>query len=267
MKKKWFCVRIRPGLIMFLVVMLQTSWGGSQGVMEKGKGSVIQKEQAQGKQSIHKLFGALKRGDENAVTELKNIFDQSTNKEEKQQIASSLLEAKVGDEKHINLLIKYVKQVIESDIPFPPREFDEKGNAKFTAAFLAWCDEHGVEPNETVKLLAFTFPIDVIRLADANDPRAFDTLLAALDSSNNIIAMNAARGLARLRDKRAIQPLIKKLKQFPPDAVALHILVLLYFDDPEAQAGAEELMQDKEKLRQIRKEIEEHGYVLFLGFE
>lgn len=260
------------GSVLSLVVLLQGSWGHSQeviseGMVEKKKGSVVEEKRDQNKRSIHDLLGSLQKGDKDAVILLKDAFKQSLDKEEKQQIASALLRAGIRDEQYFDFLIQHVKKVIESDIPFPPRVLDEKGNAKYTPAFLAWCEEHKVEPETAVKYLVSTFPKDVMYLADSVDPRAFDILLKALDSNNYIVAIAAAKGLARLQDKRAVQPIIKRFKRFPPDGLELVVPILLYFNNPEAEAGAEELIHDTEKLRRLRKSIAEHGFGPFLGFE
>lgn len=264
----WMNLALRP--LLSFVMLLQASWVHSEqemreGVVKEKRGAAVEEERNL-KQPIQKLLGDLQKGDKDAVIALKDAFKLSTDKEDKQQIASALLRAGIRDEQHFDFLIQHAKKAIESDIPFPPLSFDEEGKAKYTTAFLAWCQKQGVEPETAVNLFS-TFMKDVIYLADSVDPRAFNILIKAIDSDNYSIVITAARGLARLQDKRAIQPLVERFRRLPPEGMELVVPILLYFNSPEAEAGAEELIKDKEKLRQLRKSILEHGFGPFLGFE
>lgn len=72
----------------------------------------------------------------------------------------------------------------------------------------------------------------------------------------------AAKGLAKLQDPRAIPALIDAGRQNPGEARG-GTDALLFFDDPKAQAAAEELSDDKKILEGLRSEIKKQGLKLW----
>lgn len=268
MIKKQLPLNLAMTSILSLALLLQASSVFSQEAMQEEKASAIEEELDQGKKSIDELFGDLQKGDKKAIPVLRKAFDQSSDKEEKQRIASQLLRAGVSDEQYLNFLIQHARKAIESNMPFP-LALDEDGKPikrKYSAEFLAWCKEQGIDPNIAARNWANTYPIDVMRLINSMDPRASDTLLKGLESSNYIIVLAAAKGLARLQDKRAIRPIIESSKRVPTEITETLGLYLLYFDDAEAQSAAENLIRDQEKLNRMQKQVDERGLEGLLGF-
>jgi hypothetical protein len=72
--------------------------------------------------------------------------------------------------------------------------------------------------------------------------------------------------LARLQDQRAIQPIIRAGRRAPKAARDLFGTALVFFDDPEAQAAAEELIQDKRLLEAARERAKTRGPRGLFGF-
>jgi hypothetical protein len=98
-------------------------------------------------------------------------------------------------------------------------------------------------------------------LAAAGDPRFYDLLMRGLHSPNQVIAANAALGLAKLGDARAADELVATGRAAPPDLRWSIIRSLICFPEPKAQKEAEELTPPEGKilLDSFRSEIREKG--------
>lgn len=104
-------------------------------------------------------------------------------------------------------------------------------------------------------------PGPVLLLAVTDDPRGIPLLRQGLTSSNSIIQVASARGLAELRDERSVPLIIaacKKASTFERTAIAES---LLYFDDPQAQTYAV-LNLPKKNYAAVRQRIA-HGHTPF----
>jgi len=110
--------------------------------------------------------------------------------------------------------------------------------------------------NNTRYAAYYEIPLPWYDLAAARDPRSYDLLVQGLHSHNFMIAAAAAKGLARLQDPRAIEELIMTGRRVPGEARAGIVEALLYFNDPKAQAGAEQLSDilDNKHLFDIMRE-------------
>ncbi len=227
-----------------------------------------EKVESSKQKSVTELLGDLKRGDPKAIPALKEAFERSDDKFEKQTVAGVLLSFGVRDEQYLKYLIQFAKAAIESEIPFP-LSYDSQGKGvkgKFSPEFLAWAIQNKVDPGIAAGIVISQLPHDVMSLAMASDPRAFDLLLQGLESQNHMIVIVAAQGLAKLQDKRAIAPTIRACKRVPAEVADLIAQYLPFFDDPEAQKAAEEFIQNKAVLDEVRKRAREIGPKGIFGF-
>jgi hypothetical protein len=192
----------------------------------------------------------------------------------------------VKDQVYFDYLASGAKEALNNDMPWP-MVYDENGEIndnvtpaffewckKFglnpddpkvaplkgvNSAFLKWCIKHKVHPTEALHDAYYEIPDPWDDLAAASDPRAYDLLIEGIHSHNLMIAGIAARGLARLQDPRAIDELIATGRRVGSEARYYIGVSLLYFSDPKAQAAAEELIKDKNRLAIERKEMQTRG--------
>ena len=133
-------------------------------------------------------------------------------------------------------------------MPFP-YAFDVEGHAqpgKYAAAFLRWANRSGVSPDEAAGYAMNVAPLDVFLMALTDDPRGRDLLRKGVASPNFMVVYRAAWGLARLRDRSAVPPIIAVADALPLQAGEMVARALLLFlDSPEAQAAADRLIKDE----------------------
>jgi hypothetical protein len=181
----------------------------------------------------------------------------------KQRIASILLSIGVKDQVYFDYLTDEAKKALAHDHDAPwPLLYDEQRLPKSeNPALVEWCKAHGVGFWDMHNVEYYEVPAAWFYLAAAGTPRAYDLLIKGLHSQNPMIAGMAAWGLAKLQDHRAIGELIATGRQVPGEARACIVQSLVYFDDPKAQAAAEELMPEKEKnmVEVYRSEMKKNG--------
>jgi hypothetical protein len=186
---------------------------------------------------------------EERISEYKQVFEKTQDKREKQRSAVLLLRFGEKDEKYFNYLAEHAKNSLKNDKPFPFK-FGEDGKmikGEYTEEFLSWAEQHGIAPDVAAPKAFYDDIIDIFRLADSYDPRGYDILIEALNSPNYMIATQAAKGLAGIGDKRAIEHIRAAAVKAPNDAKSLFIIdALIYFDDIEAQNAINELMVGNE---------------------
>jgi len=234
-------------------------------------------------------FEDLLRGDPGAVSLDKQIFALTDEAKIKRRIASILITLGIKDRVYFNYLVQEARKGLENEMPWPSA-YDERGrlNKDITPAFIAWCKEQGIDPNDphyasyraanpiwlkwcmkrhlnlnnSRYAAYYEIPDGWYDLAAARDPRAYDLLIEGLHSHNLMIAATAAKGLARLQDPRAIDELIATGRRVPGEARYGIAEALLYFSDPKAQAAAEELsdvLEDKKLFGYKRAEAKAKG--------
>jgi PBS lyase HEAT-like repeat-containing protein len=235
-------------------------------------------------------FEDLLRGEPKAVANAKEIFRLSSDAMVKRRTAGVLITVGVTDRIYFEYLVSEAKKALDNPMPWPTA-YDDHGriNQNVTPAFIAWCKKQGIDDANDPKLAAYRasdpvflewtmkrhlnlnntryaayyeIPIPWYDLAAARDPRAYDLLVQGLHSHNLMIASVAAKGLAKLQDPRAIDVLITVGRRVPGEARAGIMEALLYFDDPKAQAAAEELadvLDNKHLFELIRANAKKYG--------
>jgi len=171
----------------------------------------------------------------------------------KAKIASALVRLGEQDAVYWDFLVEKATEAINSDIPFP-REFDSQGKmlSDYSPAFLQWAKDHGVSPGEAGEMAVYRLPGKLESLAETGDRRGLELLRWAMKSPNYMIQAMAAKGLAKLQDRDSIPTIIAACQNSPWAAPAI-AEALIYFDDPQAQTGAEKFVP-KDLFQALRNE-------------
>jgi hypothetical protein len=196
----------------------------------------------------------LRRNDPVALAELERRFAQGADTLQKQQIAVVLVRRLQQDQPYYDFLAGRAREAVESDMPFP-MAVGPQGHflpQQFAPAFLRWANEKGIRPDQAAAYALTVAPLDVLMLALTDDARARELLLRGLESHNYMVVYRAAWGLARLRDRSAIGPIVAAAEDAPADGGELIARALVLFDAPEAQAAAGRLIADQKVLEALR---------------
>lgn len=228
-------------------------------------------------------------GKPEVVANEEEIFKLTSDPKIKRRIASILITLGVKDAVYFNYLAAEARKGLNNDMPWPSA-YDEHGrlNQKITPEFTEWCKRQGIDPadhkyasyraadpvfldwamkrhlnlNDARYEAYYEIPEGWSDLAAARDPRAYDLLIQGLHSHNLMIVADAAKGLARLQDSRAVDELITTGRRVPGEARAGIAEALLYFNDPKAQAAAEELsdvLDNKHLFELMRENAKKQG--------
>ncbi len=206
-------------------------------------------------------FEDLLHGDPDAVANTQKIFALTSDPELKQRLASILLSIGVRDKVYRNYLEHAAREALADETPWP-KQYDAKGEPQdWNPVFLEWCQKRRLMPWATLKKVTYEISMPWYYLAASGDPSFYDLFIEGLHSHNLMIVGDAARGLAKLQDPRAIEPLIAAGRHTPGEGLAGIRESLLYFSDPRAQAVAEELFTPTEKrlLELKRQKAKEKG--------
>jgi HEAT repeat protein len=197
-----------------------------------------------------------------AIPALKEQFARSLDPSQKDdldpgnkaEIASALVRLGDKDPIYWDFLVKQANEAIESDAPFP-REFDSRGKMlddHFSPAFLQWAKDQGLSPGDAGQKAVYELPGKLVFLGETGDPRGLPLLRRAMSSSNYMIQIMAAKGLAKLLDKDSIPVIVAACERAPADMVAAIAEALAFYDDPQAQSAAETYLP-KELVKALRE--------------
>lgn len=189
-------------------------------------------------------------------------YEEATAHEDTLMPASVLVFLGADDPKYWSLLYGEAKAAVESGMP--ARE--EMADLPFEHPELkTWREERGLT-NEQRAELVWQQMSTMIAFGAAVDPRAFDLLVDCVLGPNQYLYLPCMQGLARLQDKRAIEPMITALGRMSVEAADGGVRFLLYFDDARAQKAAELFAKDKEQLELWRKTVAEQGLRGLYGY-
>lgn len=211
--------------------------------------------------TTQRLNELVSRGDPAALPELRKRFKEVQERADKLLLASSLVQLKDPDPAYWTYLAKEATAVVENDMPFP-LVFDSHGQivpGRMSAEFLSWCQTRHCNAEAAAGEAVYGLSTAVLALGAAEDPRGFDILTRGLESRNYFVAGRAAEGLVLLQDRRAIGPIIRAARRAPKAFGSVFGLALAYFDHPEAQVAAEELVENKTLLDSARRRARTHG--------
>ncbi len=195
------------------------------------------------------------REDAGAVPALREALRRVSDRFMKLRVAAALVRLGDPERSYWEFVVREASLAVDSDVP-SPLAHDAQGRTirgKFSKEFLDWCTAKKVDCNAAADEALMWLPSYVLVLGTTADPRGFDILMRGLASKNHLIVANAAMGLARLQDRRAIRPIIEAARRAPSEAQSSIAEALVFFDDPEAQKAADELIPKRAVLESLRK--------------
>jgi HEAT repeat protein len=184
-------------------------------------------------------------GDKRAISPLEEAFRKGTSREDKVTIASALIKLGSKDETYWNYVSGVVKEIVESDQPFPVALDPNVKSTGLSQEFIDWCRRHGVDPQKQARESYYEWPGYLMELAPTGDPRALELLRKGLSSKNYMVVFAAGSELAKVQDTESIEPIIQTCGRLPAPWAASCAELLLSFDDPRALAAAETLPKGK----------------------
>lgn len=185
-----------------------------------------------------------------ATPALRQAFDNATDTLTKENVASVLMTIGQKDDIYWNTLSKRAQEIVDSQAP-DPFVYDAQGRGVrgvISPDFLQWAKDNNISKEETESEALGSFAGELSLTASIGDPRGLPILRKGLSSPNYAVRAMAAFGLAVLQDRDSIPLIIDAAKQAPFDAQWFIARFLLAFNDPKAQAAAEELITDKKVL-------------------
>jgi len=156
--------------------------------------------------------------DARTIPALRKEFEKREVKQERQWIAATLLRLGEKSDRYFEFLSSYAKQAIDDRTPFFEK-VDAQGRSirgEFSAEFENWCALNHKDPRAVAAVELGTYPIDVVILAETEDPRANGLFRRGLESPNPGVVAYCAQGLARLQDLSALPLIAAAAERFAP---------------------------------------------------
>jgi hypothetical protein len=144
-------------------------------------------------------------------------------------------------------------------MPFP-LGFDSAGKIipeshRTNQPFLEWCRTAGVDPDAALLRALTEDPMDIIYLELARNEQAVPVFLKALTSSNPLVSVAAADGLAVLRETAYVSEVAAAARRAPGEAAPSFAVALLRLGTDEARAAAAELVPDRDLFEAMRERV------------
>jgi PBS lyase HEAT-like repeat len=176
---------------------------------------------------------------------LEEAFARHNAKEEKQEIAVTLIRLGNKSATYFDFLAGFARAAVEDRTPYFIA-FDRNGKeirGQLSAEFENFCQLNGLDPKATAAKQFGDYIQDVHFLARAQDPRATEIFHRGLESPYPNVVGYSVEGLGRLQDTAAI-PLIEKACERLKGAQGVVAMALPWYGTPEAEALMERLMPD-----------------------
>jgi hypothetical protein len=215
-------------------------------------------------QPLYPLF-AIRRlidlGDVSVAPAVRDAFARTTDSIAREFLAATLVSFRDADPRYWAYLEREANRAAVSDVPCPIDSFDRANPPTVPGnALIFWAQSHDVEITAALRLAAIEVPATVEALGEAGDPRALPILLRGLRSPDCYLVSEAAFGLARLHDIRAVDALIQAARTNIQEVRLAIAKALLYFDSAEARSAAESLIDDPDRLRRWRADVAARGW-------
>jgi hypothetical protein len=229
--------------------------------------AALRNEAAPIEEKYKQLIGAAEQNnfdaskDPSATADLRQLFIRLQSPIRKESVCYTLLKMGEIDDVCRDFLSQLGQTVVDSDIP-EPYFYDEKGHLKsqdLTPDFIEWAKKHNRSPGSVLEERETTLPMEMFVIAFSGDRSAIPLLRKGLSSSNRVIQLYCAQGLALLQDKDSIKLIIDAAQRLPRNKQWMIGKSLLYLNDPAATAAGEEMFADKAQLEQMREEIKKNG--------
>ena len=197
-----------------------------------------------------------------AIPDLEKQFARAKDSLDKAKLAQVLVLLGDKNDEYWNYLAESAALVLNSDAP-QLIVHDAQGKLTLSPEWIAWAEAHK-EPGTmgsrsdgsdiVVEDPVYVTPGSILLLGATGDPRAIPLLRQALFSSNVMVQMGAAMGLAQLQDKDSIPLIIEACTRAPQEMAEAMAGSLAYFDDADAQKAVDTFLRaDRAKLLRERK--------------
>lgn len=144
-------------------------------------------------------------GDASVAPAVRDAFARTTDSIAREFLAATLVRFQDADPRYWAYLEREANRAAASDVPFPIDSFDRASPPTVPGnTLISWAQSNDVEITAAVRLAAIEAPAAVQALGEAGDPRALPILLRSLRSPDCYVVSEAAFGVARLHDIRAV---------------------------------------------------------------
>jgi len=194
-------------------------------------------------------------GDRRAVPDLQVALTKATDLETREVLSSALIRLRETDSAYWSILSKRAQEIVDDSAP-DPLVYDSDGKSirgLISPTFLEWAKTNNLAADDALIERVMTFPRELTLLAITGDSRGLPLLRKGLTSRSHSIQLIAAEGLAQLQDKDSITAIIQAAKNAPAEIRWAIARPLVFFDDPRAQAAAEEMISDGNLLEYKKK--------------
>ena len=201
---------------------------------------------------IHRL---MELGDPAVLPELRTAFEREPNSLTRQFLAAALV--KLGDQapRYFKYVAVAATRAVKNDLPLSLSDAASVAeHGEMPVALISWVGLHRTDLQSALWLATVELPAAVEALGETADRRSSSILLRGLHSRNFFIVNQAALGLARLSDPKAVKAIIVACKRLRADECPSVARALLYFDTPEAQQAAGQLISNAELLARWREQ-------------
>jgi hypothetical protein len=193
-----------------------------------------------------------------AIPSLKQQFVRVDDPLLKAKIAAAIVRLGDKDDTYWNFLVALATPALESDAPdFVSYDSQGKPVSEPSPEFVAWADAHNLPRAGLLEESKYLLPGKVMLLGWSKDSRAIPLLRRALSSTNYMIEIAAAMGLAEIGDKDSIPFIVDAYKNAPADAAAAIAESLVYFDDDAAQGAVDQYI--RKDTAKIYRDAKVHG--------
>lgn len=204
-------------------------------------------------------------GDPIVIPRLEQAFTRERHDPAREFIAAALVNLGDPEPAYYAYVAARAENSVMSDLPFPVqlgvRTQSSNGLPPLRKAFLSWVQQHGANLNDTLWLATFEEPSAVEALGEAADQRSRALLRRGLKSSDILVAVAAALGLARLQDAASVSSIIAAAKHRQNhEERRMLAKTLLYFPSLKAQHAAARFIEDPALLRRWRAEVAKRGW-------
>lgn len=201
-----------------------------------------------------------------AMPALEEQFSLKTDVLLKTELAFALVQLGDKDDRYWDFLVKQAEPALDSQVP-DPYKYDKNGTRTGHSPTLReWARVRGVDMNIASEDVAVKFPNSLLMLAMSKDQRAIPVLRRGLWSSNSLVMMAAARGLAQLQDADSVPLIISAVLRSQKAQAGGIAEWLVFFEDPSAQRAVDHYLT-AERARYLRFSRDEGKKPFDLGQE
>lgn len=201
---------------------------------------------------IHRL---MELGDPAILPTLRIAFERARYNSTRQFLAAALVRLGDKNPRFFKYTAEAAARAVKSDLPLSlsaAARVAESGRTP--AALITWARVHRTDPQSALWVATVELPAAVEALGETADRRSLPILLQGLRSRNVFIVNEAALGLARFGDPKAVKAIIAACERVSADERPSVARALLYFETPQAQQAAEQLIANPELLARWREQ-------------